>query len=309
MDMAQLETFLAIVEERGFSRAALRLHRTQPAVSQAIRRLEDELGERLFERDRRDGSLTAAGEVLRGYAERLLHLRNEAASAVGEVQSLLRGRLVIAANEYTSHLLLPVLASYRQASPQIELIVQRSLASRIPEQVLERSVEFGVLTFLPEQEGLLATAVYDDEVVLVVDPSHALAAAEDVSVRDLGAQNFIGHAVSSPVRRDVMELFARMKTPLHMGVQLPSLEAIKRFVALGAGVAILPGLAVRQELEQGTLARVRVRELDWTRRLWLVQRAQGALSHAGAAFLRTLRLLAEERGAPHIFASLVPPGE
>jgi DNA-binding transcriptional LysR family regulator len=187
--------------------------------------------------------------------------------------------------------------------------VQRSLASRIPEQVLERSVEFGVLTFLPEQDGLRATAVYDDEVVLVVDPSHALAAAENVSVRDLGAQNFIGHAVSSPVRRDVMELFARMKTPLHMGVQLPSLEAIKRFVALGAGVAILPGLAVRQELEQGTLARVRVRELDWTRRLWLVQRAQGALSHAGAAFLRTLRLLAEERGAPHIFASLVPPGE
>jgi DNA-binding transcriptional LysR family regulator len=106
-----------------------------------------------------------------------------------------------------------------------------------------------------------------------------------------------------------MDLFARMKTPLHMGVQLPSLEAIKRFVALGAGVAILPGLAVRQELEQGTLVRVRVRELDWTRRLWLVQRAQGALSHAGAAFVRTLRLLAEERGVPHTFASPAPPGE
>ena len=303
MDMAQLETFLAIVEERGFSRAALRLHRTQPAVSQAIRRLEDELGERLFERDRRDGSLTAAGEVLRGYAERLLRLRSEAASAVGELQALQRGRLVIAANEYTSHLLLPVLAAYRQASPQIEIVVQRSLASRIPEQVLERSVEFGVLTFLPEQDELLATAVYDDAVVLVVDPAHALAGAGEVSVRDLGAQNFIGHAVSSPLRRDVMELFARMKTPLHMGVQLPSLEAIKRFVALGAGVAILPALAVRQELEQGTLTQVRVQELDWTRRLWIVRRSHGALSHAGAAFLHTLRLLAREQGSRHTFVA------
>ena len=70
MDLQQLETFLAVAEERSFSRAAQRLLRTQPAVSQVIRKLEDELGESLFERALRDGSLTAAGEVLRAYAER-----------------------------------------------------------------------------------------------------------------------------------------------------------------------------------------------------------------------------------------------
>ena len=302
MDMAQLETFLAIVEERGFSRAAVRLHRTQPAVSQAIRKLEEELGERLFERGSRDGTLTAAGDVLRGYAERLLRLRGEAASAVEELRSLARGRLLVAANEYTSHLLLPVLAAYRQTSPQISIVVQRSLASRIPEQVLERSVELGVLSFLPEQEGLSAIAVYEDDVALVVDPSHSLARSGSVSVRDLGAQNFIGHAVASPVRRQITELFALHKTPLHMGVQLPSLEAIKRFVALGAGVAVLPGLAVLQEVARGELVRVPVPELDWKRRLWIVRRRQATLSHAAGAFLRTLRILAEEQGSPHRFA-------
>ena len=301
MDLAQIETFLAIVEERGFSRAATRLRRTQPAVSQTIRKLEDELGEKLFERGTRDGTLSAAGEVLHGYAERLLRLRGEAASAIEELRSLERGRLLIAANEYTSHLLLPVLADYRLSSPQIEITVQRSLASRIPDQVLDRTVELGILSFLPQAEALRATAIYEDEVALVVDPAHPLAAAASVSVRELGAQNFIGHAVASPLRRDITELFGRMRTPLHMGVQLPSLEAVKRFVALGAGVAILPALAVRQELARGELVRVPVAEFDWKRRLWLIQRRRGVISHAAGAFLRTLRLLAEEQGSPHTF--------
>jgi DNA-binding transcriptional LysR family regulator len=82
MDLSQLETFLAVVEERGFSRAAARLHRTQPAVSHAIRRLEEEVGDPLFERSSREGTLTAAGELLREYAQRLLKLRREASSAI-----------------------------------------------------------------------------------------------------------------------------------------------------------------------------------------------------------------------------------
>src|SRR5271170_6590827 len=112
MDLFQLETFLAVAEERSFSRAAARLHRTQPAVSQVVRKLENELGEVLFERASRDGTLTQAGEVLRDYAERLLSLRHEAANALDELRSLDRGRLLLAANEYTCLYLLPVLDEF-----------------------------------------------------------------------------------------------------------------------------------------------------------------------------------------------------
>ncbi len=258
MDIPQLQTFLAIVEERGFSRAALRLHRTQPAVSQAIRKLEEHLGERLFERGSRDGTLTPAGEVLRGYAERLLRLRGEARSAVEELRSLARGELSLAANEYTTHFLLPVLTRFREEHPHLTIHVRRSLASRIPEQVLSREVELGVLTFVPESDDLEACAVYDDAVVLVAAPGHPLAGTSEVAIKELGALNFIGHAVASPLRQEITELFARARTPLHMGVQLPSLEAVKRFVAMGAGVAILPGLAVAHELETGALVRIPV---------------------------------------------------
>lgn len=303
MDLTQLETFLAIVEERGFSRAALRLHRTQPAVSQAIRKLEEDLGERLFERGSRDGTLTPAGEVLHGYAGRLLRLRGEARSAVEELRSLARGELLLAANEYTTHFLLPVLQRFREAHPHLVVNVRRSLASRIPEQVLSREVELGVLTFVPENDGLEACAVYHDQVVLVAAPGHALAGAHEVAIAELGALNFIGHAVASPLRREITELFARARTPLHMGVQLPSLEAIKRFVAAGAGVAILPELAVAHELEAGALVRIPVSALNGCgRRLWLIRRHAGAPSHAAQALERALRRLAHERGAPYAFS-------
>src|ERR1700749_2785675 len=137
MDIHQLETFLAVAEEKGFSRAANRMHRTQPAVSQVVRKLEDALGEVLFERTARDGTLTAAGEVLRDYARRMLALRAEAASAMDELKSLDGGRLAIAANEFTCLYLLPILDRFRHLCPHIQVSVQRSLASKIPDELLE----------------------------------------------------------------------------------------------------------------------------------------------------------------------------
>lgn len=301
MDLSQLETFLAVAEERGFSRAAVRLHRTQPAVSHAIRKLEEEIGEPLFERASREGTLTAAGELLRGYAERLLRLRGEASIALEELRSLERGRLTILANEYTCLWLLPVLDAFRRLSPHIGVTVQRSLASRIPDQLLERAAEFGILSFRPDSDRLRAIAVYTDTVALVVDPGHPLARHRQVSIRDLGAQNFVAHIVSSPLRQRVIETFARHQTPLNMGVELPSLEAIKRFVALGNGVALVPGLTVQPELERGELVQVQVPELKIARRLWLVHRAQASLSHAGLAFLGVVRNLASDRGHPFAY--------
>src|SRR5580698_8873205 len=128
MDLYQLETFLAVSEEKGFSRAAVRMHRTQPAISHAIRKLEEEVGEPLFERSSREGTLTAAGELLRGYAERLLRLRGEATTALEELRLLERGRLHLAANEYTCLYLLPVLDEFRRLCPHISVLVQRALA-------------------------------------------------------------------------------------------------------------------------------------------------------------------------------------
>jgi DNA-binding transcriptional LysR family regulator len=303
MDLYQLETFLAVAEEKGFSRAAIRMRRTQPAISHAIHKLEEEIGQPLFERASRDATLTATGKLLRSFAERLLRLRGETITALEELRSLERGRLTIAANEYTCLWLLPVLDEFRRDFPQIGVTVQRSLASQIPDQLLERAVEFGILSFRPEDARLHAIAVYTDSVAFVVDPKHPLAKQKQVSIRELGTQNFIAHTVASPLRQRVIETFARHKTPLNMGVELPSLEAIKRFVARGLGVALVPGLTVQPELARAELVQVAVPELKIARRLWLVHRARATLSHAGLAFLDIVRDLAADRGHPFAFRS------
>ena len=301
MDLFQLETFLAVAEERSFSRAATRLHRTQPAVSQAIAKLETELGEVLLERSSRDGTLTDAGEVLRDYAVKLLNLRTEAAGALDELRSLHRGRLNLAANEYTCLYLLPLLDEFRRQNPLIKVTVQRALASRISDEVLIHSVEIGVLSFRPDDTQIRSVVVYRDELDFVVNPNHPLAKSEEVSIRQLGAQNFIAHNISSPQRQKVIETFRKHKTPLRMGVELPSLEAIKRFVEMGNGVALVPGLTVRTELASGALVRVRVKELQLERKLRLVYRRQASLSHVAMAFLKVVEAYAAGHGDPYCF--------
>lgn len=301
MELNQLETFLAVAEERSFSRAAARLHRTQPAVSQVIRKLEESIGESLFDRAARDGSLTAAGTLLRDYAHRLLALRREASSALGELKSLERGHLQLAANEYTCMYLLPAIDAFRHEFPHVNVTVHRTLASRVPEELNLRTFELGVISFRPDPAQFRTIAVYADSLAFIVSPSHPLASVERISINDLGSELFVAHNVTSPLRRRVIEAFQRYRTPLNMGIELPTIEAIKRFVAMGNGVALVPHLAVARELELGDLVRVFVDELDIRRVLRLVHRRQATLSYAGKAFLHTLKELARRNGPPFYF--------
>ena len=301
MDLTQLETFLAVAEEKSFSRAAQRMNRTQPAVSQVLRKLEESLGETLFDRASRDGSMTAAGVLLREYAVRLLALRREATSALGELKSLERGKLQLAANEYTCMYLLPAIDAFRRQFPHISVTVHRMLASRIPEELSLRTFEIGVVSFRPDPGQFRSIAVYGDSLAFVVSPKHPLARAQRVSITDLGQQDFIAHHVASPLRRKVIEAFQRHRTPLNMVIELPTIEAIKRFVAMGNGVALVPHLTVARELETGDLVRIPIDELDVKRVLRLVHRRQAMLSYAARAFLKTVRSIAQESGPPFYY--------
>ena len=301
MDLYQLEVFLAVAEERSFSRAAARLHRPQSAISQVIAKLEADLGETLLDRPSRDGTLTDAGEVLQEYARKILNLRTEAGAALAELRSLHTGRLNLAANEYTCLFLLPLLTLFRERHGGIKVSVQRTLASRISEDVLEHSAELGMLSFRPADPQVCSTVVYRDRLVCIVSPSHALARAGRTSITRLGRESFVAHNVASPMRAKVIAAFERKRTPLRMHVELPSLEAIKRFVERGEGVALVPKLTVETELASRALVAVDVPELNMERSLRLVWRKRAGLSHAAANFVALVEEHAARQGAPYCF--------
>jgi DNA-binding transcriptional LysR family regulator len=289
MDIAELHVFLTVARERSFSKAAARLHRTQPAVSQAIRRLEDGLGERLFDRSSKDGRLTEAGRVLVDYAERLMRLVEEADGAIKELHDLRRGRVLVGANEAATHVLLPVIARFREAHPRIQVDVRRIPSRQIGIEVLQRSLDFGVLSFSPSEPHLGSVAIGDDELVMLVHPRHPLASRRQVTMAEFAHQVVVAHNEASPARERVLRLFEQRHEPINIQLALPSLDAIKRAVEMRLGVALLPRRCAAAELARGQLAAVRVAGVRLPRHLRLVYRQGVPLSHAAEAFLHEAR--------------------
>ena len=290
MDLAELRVFLAVAGERSFSGAARKLHRTQPAVSQAIRRLESDLGERLFDRSSKEGRLTEAGRVLHDYAERVLRLVEESEAAVRALQDLRRGRVTIGANEAGVHALLPLVERFRAAHPPVLVDVRRVAARQIAAEVLEGSLDFGVLPFVPAERGLASVALDQDELVLLAHPSHPLARRRSVSLEELGRQPIVAHNDPSPARDRVLRLFEQKHAFLNIQMALPSLYGTKRAVEMNLGVALLPRRCALPEIPRGQLAAIRAPEsLRRSRTVRIVYRRAGDLPHAASAFLALAR--------------------
>ncbi|HJV88971.1 MAG TPA: LysR family transcriptional regulator [Holophagaceae bacterium] len=290
MEFDQLSFFLALVEEGNFSRAAERVGRTQPALSLALKRLEEELGERLLDRTPRKVVPTEAGRLLQNYAHRLLFLREEAQTAIGEMRGLLRGRLRIGANESTSLYLLPeLLVAFRQAHPHIKVEVFRSTSEQIPRQVLEYGLDVGFISFDPGTAGVDSDLIHRDPLVLVVPPKHPLSRRKEVRVEELGAETFVAHNARTPARTRLVDFFAAHRTPLNIAVELSTIETIKAFVIRGAGLAILPRMSVADAIASRQLKELRIRDMAIERAIRVVHRPEADLSHAAQAFLGLVR--------------------
>src|SRR5215471_6841127 len=198
MELYALQVFLTVATEKSFSRAAEKLFRTQPAVSLAVQRLEQELGEKLIDRSGKELILTDAGRAVLEYARRFQSLQLELDNSLAELRDNSAGRLTIGANESTTLYLLRHIERYRELYPKVKVQIRRSLSSKIPDELLDGNLELGVISYNPGDERLRSKTIFTDALALVVAPGHRLAKRKTVSIKELGSENFIAHNVISP---------------------------------------------------------------------------------------------------------------
>jgi len=290
MDLLQLEHFLAVVEEGTFTRAAERVSRTQPAVSQSIKKLEEEIGGQLFSRDLHDVSLTEAGKTLVEYARKMVRARDDAMRELGALKALKTGTLNIAAHESAAVYLLPApLRTYLTRFPDVKVGIYRSPLAEIPRQVMDREVHVGFVKDEPGFHELKCIEVHADEMILVAPPHHPLAGRQDIHVRDLGSERFVVHHLCSATEQKILRLFEQHNTLCHIAAELWSFENIKSFVQAEVGVAIVPRITVAQELRDRALVQIPVAELNMPRRTLMVFREQGYLSQSTRELITIVR--------------------
>jgi DNA-binding transcriptional LysR family regulator len=285
MELHPLRVFLTVAGERSFSRAAEKLLRTQPAISLSIQRLESELGEQLIDRSAKDLLLTDAGHIVLEYARRYENLQGDLENALAELRDKSAGRLTIGANESSTLYLLDHIEKYRRKYPRITVQVRRSLSSRIPTELIDGDLELGILGFDPEDDRVITRVIYTDHLAFIVSPDHPLSKRAEVSISELGDETFIAHNVVSPYRALVIREFQRAKVPLRMDLEVPTVEAIRKMVQRNQGVAFLPRMVVEEEVRQGIVCEVRVKEMNVDRPIRLAYPAKRAVSHAAQAFL------------------------
>src|SRR3979490_1514015 len=172
MDLYPLHVFLTIAAEKSFSRAAEKLLRTQPAVSLALQRLEQELGEKLIDRSGKDLILTDAGRTVRDHARRVQSLQQEMETSIAELRDNSAGRLTIGANESTTLYLLKHIEKYRELYPKVKGQNRRSLSSKLPDELLDGILELGVISYDPADERIQSKVIYTDTLAFIVSPKH-----------------------------------------------------------------------------------------------------------------------------------------
>lgn len=286
--LRHLRAFAAVAREGGFTRAAMRMHTTQPTVTLLIRQLEDALGVRLFDRSTRNVQLTATGAELLPAIERLLAELEATISGLRESMARARGRVVIAALPSIASSLLPqAVARVREANPDIAVTVRDAVAGRVAAMVRTGEADLGLSGRPTEESELAFASLRADRLVAACPSSHPLATRRRISWGDLVGEPFVSMSPDSSVRRLVEEAFAaigRRHEPTYEVVYLTTATAM---VAKGLGIAVLPSSAL-DALNLRGIAVVPVGAPVVKREIGILTSRARSLSPAATYFVETL---------------------
>ncbi len=285
MDFDQLKTFLEVAKLGSFSRAAEKVLRSQPAVSAQIRQLEQEYGQKLFDRNTKSVRLTPAGEVVLDYARQLLALRTTSVQAASDLNGVPTGTLSIGANEGTFLYVLPkVFAEYHRKFPKVRISVYRSFTHKVSEKVEEGAIDLGVLTMPVKSPSLVATPVFRDRILLMVGPRSPLFNHSSVTLEELAQQSLIMPKTGS-IRKLIEKNLRPYREKLNITMELTSVVMIKQFVMDGFGVSLISASFAGKNVQRGEARLLKIEGLDLWRELALVYRKDRSLPLVASSFV------------------------
>jgi len=298
MDFDQLETFLEVARLNSFSRAAEKRFRTQPAISAQIRALEEEVGARLLDRTGGKVAITAAGKAFQKFAEETLQSRRSVLTLLAEMERVPRGEIVVGANEATCLYILPeVFAEFKKQYAGVNVSINRAEHARILEQVIDHSVDFGIVSLPVNDNRLTVVPIHKDELVLIAEPNHALARCTAVSVAQIAEYPLL-LPKSGRSREAIDNAFANRRLKASVSMELDSSELMKRFVEAGVGVGFIARSNVLEDHRAGVLCAISLSDVRIPRDLALVFRKDKALSRAALAFIDiAVKLKTDKAGA------------
>ncbi|MBI2325597.1 MAG: LysR family transcriptional regulator [Chloroflexi bacterium] len=256
--LEHVRTFLEITRSGSVTRAAHALGLSQPALTERLRGLERELGTDLFVRTRRGVRLSDAGRALLPHAERALGAIEDGARAVDQMRRGEIGRLAVGASPAVSTYLLPdVLRRFQHAHPKVHLSVRTGHSEEILDLLLRHEVEIGLVREIRHPD-IEATPLYEDELVLVVAPSHPFAERGRIRIAELAREHLVTFDRASSYNELTQALFREAGVAPRGVIELDNVEGAKRCVVKGLGVALLPRQAVRAELASRKLRPVTI---------------------------------------------------
>lgn len=296
MNLHHLSIFLAIAECGSITAASKRQHISQPALSRELKVFEERMGVRLFERLPKGMRLTEAGEVLRDYATRLFELERAAETAMHEVAGAHRGRLAIgASNTIGTYVLPPLLARFRRVRPNVQVSLFVGNTEQVSGGVADLRFSLGFIEGPLHVRGLRDVTFQDDEIIPVTAANDPLLQRERLRLSDLADQPLLMRERGSGTRELIADLLETHDIADGNIMEFSNTEALKLAAVHGGGIAWLPRISVRRELDTGRLAALPLKRLRILRPLKILQRDGAQLPPAARVLVDLLDPALAER--------------
>ena len=291
MHIETLKVFCDLVDLQSFSLAAERNFITQSAVSQQIRSLEEKFKRKLLERvrGRRDVKLTSAGEVFYREAKNVLAAYDQLHESLRGIVGKIGGTVKVACTYSVGlHEMPAKVGEFMSKYPSARIDLEYSRTTKVVRDVLNGSVELGILAFPDARRGLTIAPMPADRMVLVCPPDHKFASRAQVKTKDLQGIDFVHFERDTPTRKATDKLLKAAGVDVRKVAEFDNIETIKRAVEVGFGVAILPLPAVTDVQRAGSVAVVKLAEKEWVRPVGVIHRSDKSLSIAAKKFVQLL---------------------